>query len=674
MNIDTNIFKKLTEDEQELFEILREVRNQHAPNVELRVAGGWVRDRIMNKQSDDIDIMVDKMSGADFAKLIAKHLAIQDPHVVEENPEASKHLETAGMKIPVSSGNSLDIDFACARTEVYTDDSRNPNIQPATPKEDAFRRDLTINSLFYNIHTNQVEDFTGHGLEDLQAGIIRTPLNPLKTFSDDPLRIFRTIRFASRYNWAIDKTTWDVLCDPTLREAISKKITKERIQEEMSKMFGGDNPIEAIRMLKNCGILDDLISDALKNTEYEGLMEPFEMDQNNPHHDLTVWDHTLRVIDEMLAMYPELDKEKKIIFVLSTLLHDIGKLYKNVHVQKVDQTSYHGHEDESAKISEYLLRYLKFSNEVVVGVKGLVANHMRPHSFMRGETLGTMKALRRFIRKMGEASLNWVDVFNHALADAKSKGFEVDQKTVNDYEQLRIKLQEAVSTMNLQPGKSTIAPVLNGKEVMDTLMLKPGPKIGEVLAWLVELQDENPNLTKDEARQLIRDQFGSPEQNIQNEQIETVAGSPSTGSDCSSHLFETKNEQIKSLIKDDKYFEAMTEIENLKDRFPQDDKVCHLIVKRTFDCVLNDPESLRFGVMRYICDKASKNFFDPTTCCYALGLALINKNKSQSEKDLKIVSERMINMAPDTLKKIISRIPDNRVIYKQVFDFIKKNI
>jgi len=153
----------------------------------------------MGLESSDIDIALDNISGESFAE----HIKASIPGtggfgVIKKNSEKSKHLETATIRI-----NDRWIDLANLRSEKYTEDSRIPIIDIGTPSEDAYRRDLTINSLFYNINEAKVEDFTKHGIEDIKNKLIRTPLEPLHTFLDDPLRVLRTVRFAVRYDFTI---------------------------------------------------------------------------------------------------------------------------------------------------------------------------------------------------------------------------------------------------------------------------------------------------------------------------------------------------------------------------------------------------------------------------------------------------------------------------------------
>ena len=236
MNLVYDINSHLTVDEKEVISILMTVVEKYSPNTTPRFAGGWVRDRMLGIPSDDIDVMLDNISGEIFAGYISQHLGLKDPHTIRANPEKSKNIETAKMYVNLSSGKKQELDFARARKEVYND-SRVPDIQPASPEEDAQRRDLTINSLFFNIVTRQVEDFTGKGIKDLVSKTIRTPLNPLITFKEDPLRIFRCIRFSAKYDGNIDPETLNAMKDPSLVQDIKQKISRERIGAELQKMF-----------------------------------------------------------------------------------------------------------------------------------------------------------------------------------------------------------------------------------------------------------------------------------------------------------------------------------------------------------------------------------------------------------------------------------------------------
>lgn len=506
MNI--NIKNNLTRDEEEVINLLQKVVKEMAPHVTLRFAGGWVRDKILGTPSDDIDVMVENISGKNFAELVSKNLKLKGPHVVKANPNASKHLETAGIAIPVSSGKVFDIDFAAARAEVYHDNSRIPDIVEASPEDDAFRRDLTINSLFYNLNTKEVEDFTGKGIVDLITRTIRTPLDPLKTFTDDPLRIFRTIRFAARYDGTIDEETRQAMSNPQLIAEIQKKISKERIKEELEKTLKGPNPVLGVQLLKDLGLFRAILDEAISGSKYESGLAELDMDQNNPHHQLTLWDHTVKVLENVFSMYEDAEPEKRLLLLLSALMHDLGKLYYKIQTKKDNKTGYAGHEDASAEIARLILSYLKFENKTIDQVSKMVEHHMYPHAFTRNNGY-SKKAVRKFLRTMKKDSIEWIDVFNHAFADARSKGNDpVKEDVINKYEALKQEIIEVDLDLEKDVEKAKkFSTILNGHDVMQILGIAPGPQVKEVLVFLEDMQDENPRLTRDEAIKAIKEKF-----------------------------------------------------------------------------------------------------------------------------------------------------------------------
>ena len=318
---------QLTTEEEELFNLLRHVRNEIGLTTTLRVAGGWVRDKLLatpefrtyhriftvgsssqgqqyqsssldpsKKQQQrisskfrrsrnvfnspqnpsigrqgtkvlihkgqghgadayqpvDIDIALDDMLGREFADHLNDYLSKQGQDTVTvgmvlKNPDKSKHLETATMKV-----NTFWIDFVNLRAEEYTQDSRIPDLMRiGTPHEDAYRRDLTINSLFYNINTGQVEDWTGRGFQDLRKGVVATPLHPLTTLLDDPLRVLRSIRFAARLRFTMDEELVNAAKMSSVADALSQKVSRERVGGELDLMLRSPDPVGAIRLLIN---------------------------------------------------------------------------------------------------------------------------------------------------------------------------------------------------------------------------------------------------------------------------------------------------------------------------------------------------------------------------------------------------------------------------------------
>lgn len=245
----------LTRQEQQLQNILLDVAKyideskEIKSRLELRFAGGWVRDKLLGIPSHDIDTAINSMTGKAYGQKVYEFLSLPGHrekhglsendvgnfHVIEANQEKSKHLETVTVSLL-----GLDLDFVNLRTETYSEDSRNPQMEFGTPEEDALRRDATINALFYNLHTGKVEDYVG-GLADLDAKLIRTPVKPYQTFMDDPLRVLRLIRFASRLDFSIDPESETAMSHPNVLEALKSgaKISRERVGTEVEKMLKG---------------------------------------------------------------------------------------------------------------------------------------------------------------------------------------------------------------------------------------------------------------------------------------------------------------------------------------------------------------------------------------------------------------------------------------------------
>lgn len=247
----------LTELEQELFSKLQRVVAEKKLDTTLRVAGGWVRDKLIGGPMPevDIDIAVDTMLGASFAELFNEWLELEtgEPQhsigVIQRNPEQSKHLETARMKVM-----GLWVDLVNLRTETYTHDSRIPNIELGSPQEDAMRRDLTINALFYNINTGVVEDWTGQGVNDIQRRIVRTPLPPRTTLLDDPLRALRAVRFAARLRFSMDEELITACQDADVHAAFSSKISRERVFSEVDAIIRAPSAVRGVGLLSELGL------------------------------------------------------------------------------------------------------------------------------------------------------------------------------------------------------------------------------------------------------------------------------------------------------------------------------------------------------------------------------------------------------------------------------------
>jgi tRNA nucleotidyltransferase/poly(A) polymerase len=419
----------LTPQEQTIFATLMDINTKMSLGITFRVAGGWVRDKLLGTPSDDIDIALDKMTGQQFVNKAIEYtrmvpgspIKVDSAYIVKQNVEKSKHLETTALDI-----GGLKIDFVNLRDESYGD-SRIPTMTLSDdPKIDAQRRDLTINAMFYNINTGQVEDYVG-GLKDLQSMVLRTPLDPKKTFMDDPLRMLRVFRFYSRYpNANIDELTLNAMRDPEVHNAYRSKVAPERAGPEIIKMFGAERPAAAIRAMFATG-LDAAIFDA---EETRNLL-PLNMDQRNRHHKFNLLEHTLRVVENLdkLMKQRNISKKDRINMLMAAVFHDYGKAHPEIGKPKEHdpgEYTYVGHEDKSADIADAIMKRIGIGEDDRKFVNVVVRQHMRPHT-----DSWTNKSIGKFMRDTqipgSDRKDLWEFVMMHAQADTMAKSEEGDQ-------------------------------------------------------------------------------------------------------------------------------------------------------------------------------------------------------------------------------------------------------
>lgn len=524
----------LTDKEQKIFNLLRNVVKDKAPDTTLRAAGGWVRDKLLGKESHDIDIAVDNMSGAAFANLVLQWMkennipGAKSVTKVEANPEANKNLETAILPILGTS-----IDFVQLRKDTYNEDSRNPEIQVGvSPEEDAQRRDLTINSIFYNVNDGKIEDYVG-GVEDLKNNIARTPIDPLRTYLEDPLRILRAVRFAAKYDLQLDPALIQAAKDPKVQDAFRNKITKERIWAELvgqqegegwkRGLMIGPNFHRAAELLGVLGLRDLLLTPSKEQMERavtkQQKLEPneehpeakprkwekgfttWELQQNNPHHDLDVWNHTLAALKYLHQLHQtnisegrKMKETDEIVRNLAMLFHDIGKC--DICSRQEDPrgySTYHEHELSSAAIAEEILTDLKAPTDIKNRIVGLVKNHMRLHTLPEGVSGA---GLRRIVRDVGE---DWPNLVEMSKSDAMGKTMAKDLPA--KYDAFAKVIDQFLARTG---GKSEVQPPINGKEIMSALGLMPGAQVGVVVKALKEKLLDEPEMTKEQALAFIK--------------------------------------------------------------------------------------------------------------------------------------------------------------------------
>lgn len=503
---------KITTKEIDIFQTLLDASHEQNCDSIIRVAGGWPRDKLMGRESDDIDVTIDNLSGLTFAIRVAQHLGLGDKiGVIKANPDKSKHVETAVMNIL-----GQEVQFTGFRKESYTDESRIPTIEHGSLLEETYRRDFTINSLYYNLNDGKIEDVSGQGIIDIRRCIIRLMVPPKKiwermgikdldaankkSFTDDPLRVLRAIRFACRFNFGLDKGLVEAALCADVLEAFKKKVSRERMQIELRKMLTGPQPARAISLMKDLGFFDTVFPLP------EGYLY-WDMDQNTPYHDLNVWEHTFTAMENLQTVTESMDisENDKFVINLATLLHDTGKLNPKVHGKKKGanglRTTYYGHERYS----------IIAAKEMLEGLPGIRASEIkRVQLLIEGSgktnpnyTPGNQncnlsnKGLSKFVKLMGD---DWQLAIVINMADATSKRKDGIKDFAFNYHanmMQRIRSLGPKKIMNMKP-------LLNGDEVIEIIGREPGPWIGNIMTKMLEWQFKNPKVTRKDAEGFVK--------------------------------------------------------------------------------------------------------------------------------------------------------------------------
>lgn len=407
--------------------------------IEAYVVGGWVRDQLLGLDDKDIDILVIG-DGVEFAKNIARKFGT-------ETVVAFERFGTA--MVPFNGGK---VEFVGARKEKYDADSRKPVVEVGTLRDDLQRRDFTVNALAVSINRatfGALHDEFG-GIQDLNNGILRTPLDPVKTFDDDPLRILRAIRFASQLGFRIEEKALDAITTMKNRLAI---ISQERITEEFFKILKTEKPSVGLRLMFDTGVL---------HIVFPEVAQMAGVDQRKDHHHKDVFRHTCIVVDNIAKT------TDNVWLRFVALMHDVAKPRTKKFIEGTGWT-FHGHEELGARMQKNIFRKLKLPLEHLPYVEKLIRLHLRPMVLVDEEV--TDSAVRRLIFETGN---DIDDLMKLCRADITSKNPKLVEKYLRNYDVVMQKIAEVEERDRLRNWR----PPVMGEEIMAVCGLQPGKQVG----------------------------------------------------------------------------------------------------------------------------------------------------------------------------------------------------
>ena len=472
--------------------------------MECYVIGGFVRDLFLERPSNDIDCVV-VGSGIKIAKAVAEKIKEK----FHKKPHIAVYANFGTAQIHFD-GN--EIEFVGARRESYSHDSRKPVVEDGTLEDDQNRRDFTINAMALCLNTNRFGELVDpfYGLEDLEDGIIRTPLDPDITFSDDPLRMMRCVRFATQLNFFIEDETFDALQRNAERIKI---ISGERIADEFNKIMLAKHPSKGIMDLERCGLLQLILPElvALEGVEtmngrghkdnfYHTLavLENVVKAQESENEELRTKNEECLMEDDNASNFqssPSGDERGALWLRWAALLHDIGKP-KSKRWDASNGWTFHNHDFYGQKMVPNIFRRMKLPlDERMKYVQKLVALHMRPIVIADEEV--TDSAVRRLLSDAGD---NIDDLMMLCEADITSKN---ELKKARFLENFRI-VREKIADLKERDYKRLFQPVIDGDEIMQMFNLKPSREVGTLKQSLKDaiLDGIIPN-EPDAARQFL---------------------------------------------------------------------------------------------------------------------------------------------------------------------------
>jgi len=430
--------KRLSNISKIISDLSREIQ------IDAYLVGGCVRDLMLNPSKDaiDVDIMVEG-DGIAFAKILAQKINV---------PKIVPFKKFATAKIPYK---EFEIEVASARLEKYDKSSRSPSeVTLSNIQDDLLRRDFTVNAMAVSLNEQNFGEFFDpfNGMEDLNNKILKTPLDPDITFSDDPLRMMRAAYFASKLSLSIEKNCLESIKDNAERISI---VSQERITNELFKILGTKKPSIGLDILQQSGLMTFIFPE---------ISVMYGLDQSNEYHHKDIFYHTLEVVDNAAQLSDKLDLR------LAALVHDIAKP-KTRRLSKSKGYTFYGHDDVGARMLKGISTNMKFSNSTRDYITKLTSLHLRPISLAKKDV--TDSAIRRLIVDAGEEI---DDLMKLCRADITTKNPKNITKYLGNFDRVEKRMNEVIEIDELKAFQSPV----RGDEIMKMFDLPPGKEVGKI--------------------------------------------------------------------------------------------------------------------------------------------------------------------------------------------------
>ena len=438
-----------------------------AAGHELALVGGPVRDAFLGRKSPDLDFTTSALPDETIAILKGN---------VDNWWDIGKEFGTIGAKI----GDDT-VEITTYRADEYDPESRKPLVAFGKSLEaDLFRRDFTVNAMALRLPEKVFVDPT-NGLQDLLDGVLKTPIEPEISFSDDPLRMMRGARFASQLGFDIEPATFQAMTEMTERLRI---VSAERINVEITKLMLGNHPRKGLTALVDSGLAEIVLPE----------LPALRLEADEHHHHKDVYEHTLRVVEQAIDYEKDYGLEGDFVLRFAALMHDVGKPATKRH-EPGGAVSFHQHDLVGAKIAASRMRTLKFDNNTIKAVKELVRLHLRFFGYGDNDPW-TDSAVRRYVRDAGENLLRL-----HALtrADVTTRNKRKADRLAHAYDDL----EKRIAILEEEEELNAIRPDLDGNAVMEILGLKPGREVGEAYKFLMELRMDEGSIGAEEAEKRL---------------------------------------------------------------------------------------------------------------------------------------------------------------------------